>query len=390
MAVRRAPATITSSRCGVSSETAFEVVDILKDADALPRWWPSVYLGVIELEAGGPDGVGRVVELLTKGWLPYTLRWRITTVEPATAAGFSIAASGDFVGTGRWTFVQEGPEVSVTYDWRIRAQKPLLRRLTWLMRPAFAANHRWAMARGEEVSSSSCCAGEVPAASPILLRPRFAEADALDQARPPLYERSGDANAAGARDPSGMLHHLPGVAGTQSPGGSCQGAHMSTQPASGVNPIPAHLRTVTPRLVVRDGDAAIDFYVRAFGAEEIGERFTDPQGAVIHAEIRIGNSIVMVSAESDDADAPAKSPMSLGGVVSAVMATYWDDVDAAWQRATAAGAEVVYPLADQFYGERGGRVRDPFGQQWMLSQHTEDVSPEEMKRRAAEFFGADT
>jgi hypothetical protein len=130
--------------------TADEVVDILKDADALPHWWPSVYLGVVELEAGGPDGVGRVVELLTKGWLPYTLRWRITSVEPATAAGFSIAASGDFVGTGRWTFTQEGREVSVTYDWSIRAQKPLLRRLTWLMRPVFAANHRWAMARGEE------------------------------------------------------------------------------------------------------------------------------------------------------------------------------------------------------------------------------------------------
>jgi PhnB protein len=111
---------------------------------------------------------------------------------------------------------------------------------------------------------------------------------------------------------------------------------------------------------------------------------------VIHAEVRIGNSIVMVSAETEDADAPARSPMSLGGVVSAVMATYWDDVDAAWQRAIAAGAEVVYPLADQFYGERGGRVRDPFGQQWMLSQHIEDVSHEEMNRRAAAFFSAST
>ncbi len=161
---------------------------------------------------------------------------------------------------------------------------------------------------------------------------------------------------------------------------------MPTEPTSVVDPIPAHLGTVTPRLVVRDGDAAIDFYRRAFGAEEIGDRFTDRQGAVIHAEVRIGNSVVMVTAETGDADAPARSPLSLGGVVSAVMATYWDDVDAAWQRATAAGAEVVYPLADQFYGERGGRVRDPFGQQWMLSQHTEDLSHEEMNRRAAEFF----
>jgi PhnB protein len=157
-----------------------------------------------------------------------------------------------------------------------------------------------------------------------------------------------------------------------------------------VEPIPGHLRTVTPRLVVRDGDAAIEFYSRAFGAEEIGGRFTDPQGVLVHAEIRIGDSVVMISEEADDAASPARSPASLGGVVSAVMATYWTDVDAAWQRATAAGAEVLFPLADQFYGERGGRLRDPFGQQWMLSQHTEDLSPEEMSRRAAEFFGAAT
>jgi PhnB protein len=161
---------------------------------------------------------------------------------------------------------------------------------------------------------------------------------------------------------------------------------MPTDSTPHVEPIPGHLRTVTPRLVVGDGDAAIDFYRRAFGAEEIGERFTDPHGAVIHAEVRIGNSIVMITAGRDDAGAPARSPTSLGGVVSAVMATYWEDVDAAWQRAITAGAEVLYPLADQFYGERGGRVRDPFGQQWMLSQHTEDVSHDEMNRRAAEFF----
>jgi hypothetical protein len=127
-----------------------EVADVLGDAATLPRWWPSVYLGVTEVQPGGRDGAGRVVELLTKGWLPYTLRWTITTLEAATEDGLSIAASGDFVGTGRWTFAQEGPEVEITYDWRIRAEKPLLRRLTWLMRPAFAANHRWAMARGEE------------------------------------------------------------------------------------------------------------------------------------------------------------------------------------------------------------------------------------------------
>jgi PhnB protein len=106
----------------------------------------------------------------------------------------------------------------------------------------------------------------------------------------------------------------------------------------------------------------------------VAERFTSPNGDLIHAEIRIGDSVVMLTDEADDG-APAKSPESVGGVVSAIMATYWPDVDAAWQRAVVAGAEVVYPLADQFYGERAGRLRDPFGQQWMLSQRIETVLP---------------
>jgi PhnB protein len=153
------------------------------------------------------------------------------------------------------------------------------------------------------------------------------------------------------------------------------------------SPIPEHLRAVTPRLVVRDGAAAIDFYRDAFGATELGERFTGPGGELIHAEVKIGDSVVMMSDEGEDG-APARSPQSLGGVVSAIMATYWEDVDAAWERAIAAGAEVIYPLQDQFYGDRGGRLRDPFGQQWMLSQRIEEVSREEMARRAAEFFAS--
>lgn len=157
---------------------------------------------------------------------------------------------------------------------------------------------------------------------------------------------------------------------------------MSSDAMNPVTPIPEHLHTVTPRLVVRDGAAAIDFYRGAFGAEELGERFTGPGGALIHAELRIGDSVVMITDEGDNGG-PAKSPESLGGVVSAVMATYWEDVDTAWERAVAAGAEVIYPLADQFYGERGGRLRDPFGQQWMLSQRIERVSSEEMARRVA-------
>jgi PhnB protein len=154
-----------------------------------------------------------------------------------------------------------------------------------------------------------------------------------------------------------------------------------------VSPVPEHLHTVTPRLVVRDGAAAIDFYRDAFGAIELGERFTGPHGELIHAEVRIGDSVVMISDEGEDG-APARAPESLGGVVSAIMATYWEDIDAVWARALAAGAEVVYPLADQFYGDRGGRLRDPFGQQWMLSQRIENVSREEMERRAASFFAS--
>jgi PhnB protein len=151
-----------------------------------------------------------------------------------------------------------------------------------------------------------------------------------------------------------------------------------------VAPIPEHLSTVTPRLVVRDGAGAIDFYREAFAAQELGERFTGPGGELIHAELRIGDSVVMITEEADNG-APASSPQATG-VVTAIMATYWEDVDAAWERAVRAGAEVLYPLEDQFYGERGGRLRDPFGQQWMLAERTEVVSPEEMARRAVRFF----
>ena len=162
---------------------------------------------------------------------------------------------------------------------------------------------------------------------------------------------------------------------------------MPSKGKPGVNPVPERYHSVNPRLVLRDGAAAIEFYREAFGAEELGERFTGPGGELIHAEVRIGDSVVMISDDAGD-DAPARSPESVGGVVTAIMSTHWMDVDTAWARAVAAGAEVVYPLADQFYGDRGGRLRDPFGHQWMLSQHIEDVSPDEMRRRAAELFGS--
>ncbi|HWD85376.1 MAG TPA: VOC family protein [Solirubrobacteraceae bacterium] len=145
------------------------------------------------------------------------------------------------------------------------------------------------------------------------------------------------------------------------------------------DPVPAHLTTVTPRLVVADGLAAIDFYRRAFGAEERGDRFITPDGAVIHAEIRIGDAIVMITEEPVDTEAPARPPAAAGAVVTAIMETYWPNVDAAWERALSAGAEVIFPLEDQFYGDRAGRIRDPFGHQWILSQRLRELSPADLR-----------
>ena len=130
--------------------TLDEVKDVLGDARTLPQWWPAVYLSVHVVEPGGAGGEGAVVDLYTKGWFPYTLRWTLSIIEPITDAGFALRATGDLDGTGRWTFAQDGPEVAITYRWHISATKPLLRRLSWLFKPAFAANHRWAMKKGLE------------------------------------------------------------------------------------------------------------------------------------------------------------------------------------------------------------------------------------------------
>ena len=130
--------------------TCAEVSDVLERVSDWPRWWPAVYLGVEVLKPGGPHGIGEEVGLFTKGWLPYTLRWQFTVVEENYPNGFAIAARGDFVGRGVWTLKQDGDRVNVTYDWDIAAEKPLLRTLTPLLRPLFAANHRWAMRTGEQ------------------------------------------------------------------------------------------------------------------------------------------------------------------------------------------------------------------------------------------------
>jgi hypothetical protein len=130
--------------------TVEEIADIIANAVDLVRWWPSVYLDVRELEPGDETGVGKVIDLYTKGWLPYTLRWKFRVSEVRRGHGMTLQASGDFVGRGIWTFEQDGEWVNITYDWKIRADKPLLRSLSFLLKPIFSANHHWAMAKGEE------------------------------------------------------------------------------------------------------------------------------------------------------------------------------------------------------------------------------------------------
>lgn len=126
-----------------------EVAEILANGPDLIRWWPSVYLDVQQIEPGGSDGVGIILDLYTKGWLPYTLRWQSRVTENKQPFGYSITASGDFTGRGVWVFSQEGPDVAITFDWAIEAGKPLLRRLSFLLKPLFEANHFWAMRQGE-------------------------------------------------------------------------------------------------------------------------------------------------------------------------------------------------------------------------------------------------
>lgn len=149
--------------------------------------------------------------------------------------------------------------------------------------------------------------------------------------------------------------------------------------------IPEGHHSVTPSIVVTPCDEAIEFYKSAFGAEEIGQRMSGPDGTVVHAEMKIGDSIVMLGDEWPDA--PTSAPTTLRGSTAALH-IYTDDVDALWERALEAGAEVVYPLEVQFYGDKAGRVKDPFGHTWGLGQRIEEVSAEEMEQRMTAFFEA--
>jgi len=146
-----------------------------------------------------------------------------------------------------------------------------------------------------------------------------------------------------------------------------------------VRPVPEGHPTVSPYLIVSDGAAALDFYKKAFGATEL-MRHTDPNGRVGHAEIMIGDSVIMLADEVPDFG--ARSPRSIGGSPVGIH-LYVEGVDALANRAIAAGAKVVRPVQDQFYGDRNGTLEDPFGHIWHISTHIEDVPPEELSRRAA-------
>lgn len=151
-----------------------------------------------------------------------------------------------------------------------------------------------------------------------------------------------------------------------------------------VNPVPEGYHTVTPYLAVNDGNAALEFYKKAFGATEL-YRMPGPDGKVGHAEIQIGDSRMMLADEYPEMG--FRGPSSLGGS-PVMMHLYVEDCDAWFERAVAAGAKVVRPLADQFYGDRGGGLEDPFGHSWFISTHKEDVPEDEMQRRAAEHAAA--
>jgi PhnB protein len=148
----------------------------------------------------------------------------------------------------------------------------------------------------------------------------------------------------------------------------------------GTKPIPEGYHTITPVLAVDDAAAAIEFWKRAFGATE-RMRMPTPDGKIAHAEIAIGDSLIMTSDQFPQST--AKPPKELGAASSAVF-LYVEDVDSVVQDAVDAGATITMPVEDMFWGDRFGQVQDPFGHIWQISTHVEDIEPEEMEKRAQE------
>jgi PhnB protein len=146
-----------------------------------------------------------------------------------------------------------------------------------------------------------------------------------------------------------------------------------------VKPIPEGYHTATPYLTVRGAAKAIEFYKKAFGAQEL-MRMPGPQGRIGHAEVRIGDSVIMLTDEAPE-NSTSRSPEALGGTTASIF-LYVDNVDALVSRAVEAGATVTVPLQDMFWGDRFGQLKDPFGHNWGVATHKEDLTPEEIARRA--------
>ena len=151
-----------------------------------------------------------------------------------------------------------------------------------------------------------------------------------------------------------------------------------------VNPIPPGRPQLCPYLIAKNAAGAIEFYQKAFGATEVS-RFDDHGGKIGHAELQIGDSRIMLSDEYPEMG--ILSPLSLGGS-GLHLHLYVENVDSVARQAIIAGATVVRPVEDQFYGDRGGKLQDPFGHIWSIASHIEDVSTEEAHKRAAALFGA--
>jgi PhnB protein len=150
-----------------------------------------------------------------------------------------------------------------------------------------------------------------------------------------------------------------------------------------VDPIPSQYPRVTPYLSVDGADKAIEFYRNVLGATE-RMRMGAPEGKIGHAELAIGDSVIMLADSFPDMGAP--TPKALGGSAVTVM-VYVADVDDVFKRAMAAGAKEIAPVQDQFYGDRSGQFEDPFGHRWNVASHVEDVPPDEMEKRAAQMMG---
>lgn len=150
---------------------------------------------------------------------------------------------------------------------------------------------------------------------------------------------------------------------------------------SSVKPIPEGFSTLTPHIVVKDGAQAIEFYKNAFGAEQVGCSMLAPDGSVMHAELKIGNSMVMLC--SENAEWGAMSPLSVGNT-SVTLSLYVENADAAFDKAVSAGATVKMPLADMFWGDRYGQLADPSGHIWAICTHIKDMTEEEIKQASAE------